>query len=336
MIELENIHKNYYVKERSIPALQGVNLSVKEGEIFGVIGQSGAGKSTLIRLINLLERPTEGRVTVDGFDLLNLSPTDLRKFRQRVGMIFQHFNLLGSKTAAENIAFPLKIIGKMPSSDIDKRVNEMLDLVGLSSHKHKYPKQLSGGEKQRVGIARALASQPRVLLSDEATSALDPQTTRAILQLLLQINEKLKLTIVLITHEMDVIRAICDRVAVIDQGKIVECGPVLEVFLHPQHLTTRNFLQEEDIHLLLPLEITGYKKQVRLTFSGKSTVKPVLSELAREFNIDFAIVNGRFGKIKSTLAGNLSVLFYGDEAHIRAALNKLREEDIIIEDDSHE
>lgn len=336
MIELKNIYKNYYVKDRSIPALQGINLAVKPGEIFGVIGQSGAGKSTLVRLINLLERPTEGDVIVDGFDLLNLSPPDLRKFRQRVGMIFQHFNLLGSKTVAENIAFPLKIIGKLSSVEIDKRVNEMLDLVGLSSHKHKYPKQLSGGEKQRVGIARALASQPHVLLCDEATSALDPQTTRSILQLLLQINEKLKLTIVLITHEMDVIRTICDRVAVIDKGKIVECGPVLDVFLHPQHPTTRNFLQEEDIQLLLPLETTGYKKQVRLTFSGQSTIKPVLSQLARDFDIDFAVINGRFGKIKSTLAGNLTVLFYGEETRICAALNKLRDEGIIIEDDSHE
>jgi D-methionine transport system ATP-binding protein len=335
VIELRNIGKNYYVKERSIPALRGINLSIKAGEIFGVIGHSGAGKSTLIRLINLLERPTEGSINVEDFDLLKLSAPDLRKFRQRVGMIFQHFNLLGSKTVAENIAFPLKIIGQLSSIEIYKRVDEMLELVELSIHKHKYPKQLSGGEKQRVGIARALASRPHVLLCDEATSALDPQTTRSILQLLRQINEKLKLTIVLITHEMDVIRTICDRVAVIDKGEIVECGPVLEVFLHPKHPTTRNFLQEENIQLLLSDEALKFKKQVRLTMSGQSTMNPILSRLARDFNIDFAIVNGRFGKLKSTLAGNLSLLLYGDEVKISDALVKLREEGVTVEDISH-
>lgn len=246
MITLKNVHKSYTVHTNLIPALSGVDLSVTKGEIFGVIGHSGAGKSTLIRLINLLERPTSGEIWVDGEAILQFNTLALRNFRRNIGMIFQHFNLLSSKTVAENVSFPIRISGERDKGKIDARVDEMLNLVGLSRHKHKYPKQLSGGEKQRVGIARALANRPKILLCDEATSALDPQTTRSILQLLREINEKLDLTIVLITHEMDVVRTICDRVAVIDGGKIVESGPVTQVFLHPQHQTTRNFVLEAE------------------------------------------------------------------------------------------
>jgi D-methionine transport system ATP-binding protein len=327
VIELREIHKSYQVKGVAIPALTGVDLTVQPGEIFGIIGHSGAGKSTLIRIINLLERPTSGRVIVGGVDLLSLGDEALRRFRQGVGMIFQHFNLLGSKTVGENIAFPMKIVGKADSAAIDKRVDELLQLVGLARHKHKYPKQLSGGEKQRVGIARALANHPTVLLCDEATSALDPQTTRAILELLREINEKLRLTIVLITHEMDVIRTVCDRVAVIDGGKIVESGPVTQVFLHPEHATTQRFVQEsesfsaEDDRIALE---GGAKRTIRrLTFLEDTVHQPLLSRTARENGIDFSILSGRFGQIKSTACGQVTVSVEGEPSKVQAALAQL-------------
>lgn len=336
MIDLKDIHKNYTVRGKVIPALNGFDLSIVRGEIFGVIGHSGAGKSTLIRLINLLERPTQGKIVVDGEDILAFDETALRNFRRNIGMIFQHFNLLNSKTVAENIAFPLKIKGESDKGKIDARVNQMLELVGLSKHKHKYPKQLSGGEKQRVGIARALANQPKILLCDEATSALDPQTTRSILQLLREINEKLKLTIVLITHEMDVIRTICDRVAVIDSGKIVEQGPVTRVFLHPQHPTTRNFVLEaenisdDDMAQTLGQVSDGFIR--RLTFINASIEEPVLTRVARECEVDFLILNGRFGKIKSTLCGQVTVSIKGNTARANTAWAKLADAGVIVEE----
>lgn len=336
MIDLKNIHKSYTVRDKVIPALNGFDLSIIRGEIFGVIGHSGAGKSTLIRLINLLERPTQGEIFVDGEDILAFDEKALRNFRRNIGMIFQHFNLLNSKTVAENVAFPLKIKGESDKKKIDARVDQMLELVGLSKHKHKYPKQLSGGEKQRVGIARALANQPKILLCDEATSALDPQTTRSILQLLREINEKLKLTIVLITHEMDVIRTICDRVAVIDSGKIVEQGPVTQVFLHPRHATTRNFVLEAEN--LSEDEMTQTAGQVsdgmvrRLTFLNASIEEPVFTRISRECEVDFLILNGRFGKIKSTPCGQLTVSVRGGAVQAMLALKKLSDAGVIVEE----
>lgn len=336
MITLRNVHKSYTVHNNVIPALNGIDLSVVKGEIFGVIGHSGAGKSTLVRLINLLERPTSGEITVDGEDILQFNTLALRNFRRNIGMIFQHFNLLSSKTVAENVSFPIRISGERDKAKIDARVDEMLDLVGLSRHKHKYPKQLSGGEKQRVGIARALANRPKILLCDEATSALDPQTTRSILQLLREINEKLSLTIVLITHEMDVVRTICDRVAVIDGGKIVESGPVTQVFLHPQHKTTRNFVLEaenaadEEPGLVLTQNADALVR--RLTFMNETMEKPVFTRVAREFDVDFQILNGRFGKIKSTACGQLTVSVHGDKAKAEAALSKLADCGVVVEE----
>jgi len=336
LIDLKNIHKSYTVRGKVIPALNGLDLSVVRGEIFGVIGHSGAGKSTLIRLINLLERPTEGTLVVDGEDILAFDETALRSFRRNIGMIFQHFNLLNSKTVAENIAFPLKIKGEKDGLKIDARIDQMLELVGLTKHKHKYPMQLSGGEKQRVGIARALANQPKILLCDEATSALDPQTTRSILQLLREINEKLKLTIVLITHEMDVIRTICDRVAVIDSGKIVEQGSVAQVFLHPRHPTTRNFVLEaenssdDDVTQTVGQVSDGLIR--RLTFINTSIEQPVLTQVARECAVDFLILNGRFGKIKSTPCGQVTVSVKGDPERAKAALVKLANAGVIVEE----
>lgn len=326
MIEFRGVQKTYRSGTTEVTALRGIDLKVQAGEIFGVVGHSGAGKSTLIRLINLLERPTSGTVTVSGVDLLSLNEVELRKFRQGVGMIFQHFNLLGSMTVCENIAYAMRIVGEKSSKEIDSRVDELLELVGLSKHKHKYPRQLSGGEKQRVGIARALANHPAVLLCDEATSALDPQTTRSILQLLRQINESLKLTIVLITHEMDVIRTICDRVAVIDGGRIVEQGPVTDVFLHPVHHTTKKFVQEsEGAHAIESLVTAAgaAEKIYRLTFKESTVHQPLLTTVARQFGVDFSIISGRFGNIKSGPCGQIVVRALGQPAEVKSALSQL-------------
>ena len=262
MIKLVNVEKTYFSKAGDIAALKKTNIEVKEGEIFGIIGLSGAGKSTLIRCINMLEVPTGGQVFVDGQELTAMNEAQLRKARQNIGMIFQHFNLLASRTVFDNIAFPLEIQG-LPKDKIAERVEELLDLVQLRDRADYYPSQLSGGQKQRVGIARALASNPKVLLSDEATSALDPQTTKSILQLLRDINKRLNLTIVMITHQMEVVKEICDRVAVIENGVIIEEGTMYKVFTEPQMETTSKLLFctldsfEKDIITLLIVYITG-------------------------------------------------------------------------------
>ncbi len=246
MIVFDQVEKSYQVAGRAIPALHPTSMTIETGEVFGIVGHSGAGKSTLVRLINKLEPSTGGRILIDDEDITRYSAAELRAFRRKVGMIFQHFNLLSSKTVADNIAFPMKLAGIYSKAEIRSRVDELLARVSLSDHANKYPSQLSGGQKQRVGIARALACRPTILLCDEATSALDPQTTQSVLKLLADINKELGLTIVLITHEMDVVRRVCDRVAVMDAGRVVEMGPVSEVFLHPQHPTTRDFVFESE------------------------------------------------------------------------------------------
>lgn len=243
MIRLKQIKKVFQSKEQTVVALEEINLEIAKGEIFGIIGYSGAGKSTLIRIINLLEKPTSGEVWVDNLRIDRLSPEKLRKARQQIGMIFQHFNLLASQTVEKNIALPLEIAG-VPKDKIKQRVAELLELVGLSDRASSYPAQLSGGQKQRVGIARALANSPKVLLCDEATSALDPKTTNSILSLLKEINHRLGITIVLITHEMPVIEKICDKVAIIDEGIIVEEGFVAEVFNNPSKAVTKEFVRQ--------------------------------------------------------------------------------------------
>lgn len=273
MINLKGITKVYGKGSNAATALSGLNLSIEKGEIFGVIGHSGAGKSTLIRCINLLERPTEGEVWVDGVELTSLNQGQLQEQRRKIGMIFQHFNLLSSATVYDNIAFPLRLAGTSRTA-IDTKVKDLLALVGLEEHTDKYPSQLSGGQKQRVGIARALASDPDVLLCDEATSALDPQTTDSILKLLLDINKRFHLTIVLITHEMHVIQSICDRVAVIHGGGIVEQGKVTEVFLKPQHEVTRDFIRSETqnegpLRVALDAAAGDNSQAVKITFSEK-------------------------------------------------------------------
>ena len=246
MIELKNISKQFEVKGKKITALDNVSLEVPQGTIYGVIGASGAGKSTLIRCVNLLERPTIGQVIVDGQDLTAMSDKDLILARRNIAMIFQHFNLLSSQTVFENVALPLRL-NNTPKDQVEKKVNELLELVGLTERKDVYPSNLSGGQKQRVAIARALASNPKVLLCDEATSALDPATTQSILQLLKDINKRLGLTILLITHEMEVVKRICDRVAVIDKGELIETGSVSEIFSNPKTALAQKFIQSTSI-----------------------------------------------------------------------------------------
>ena len=332
MIQLQNIQKSFQVAGRDVQALAGVDLSIESGEIFGIIGHSGAGKSTLVRLINLLERPTAGRVLIADTEMTSLDAEALRTMRQGIGMIFQHFNLLSSKTVAENIAWPLKIAG-WDKADVAPRVAELIARVGLQDHADKYPAQLSGGQKQRVGIARALATRPKILLCDEATSALDPQTTRSVLDLLADINRELGLTIVLITHEMDVVRRICDRVAVLDGGRVVEVGPVSKVFLHPTHATTKSFVMEAE-HVDENEQVDDFAhvpgRVVRLTFTGDATYAPVLGEVARNTGIDFSILSGRIDRIKDTPYGQLTVAF--TTGNIDAALVQLAERGIVVEE----
>ncbi|MGN8769586.1 methionine ABC transporter ATP-binding protein [Paenibacillus barengoltzii] len=334
MIELKGISKIYRTKKTATPALSGLNLSVRKGEIFGVIGHSGAGKSTLIRCINLLERPTEGEVWVGGVELTKLGKRELQQQRRKIGMIFQHFNLLSSATVYDNIAFPLTLIGT-PKAAIAEKVNELLALVGLEEHRDKYPAQLSGGQKQRVGIARALASEPDVLLCDEATSALDPQTTDSILKLLLDINKRFQLTILLITHEMHVIQSICDRVAVIHQGGIVEEGPVTEVFLKPKHPVTREFIHresgDEGLKLATSVPHPEWSKLVKITFLGAKTYESVLSQVVRETGVNFAILQGTISAIKDIPYGQLTVSFEGEDDRVERTLSLLRERDLDVE-----
>ena len=332
MIEFDKVHKAYRVNGREIPALKPTSLSIGAGEVFGLIGHSGAGKSTLLRLINRLEEPSGGRITVDGVDVTALDSAGLRRFRRGVGMIFQHFNLLASKTVADNVAMPLRLAGERSPQAIAARVAELLARVGLADQADKYPAQLSGGQKQRVGIARALATEPKILLCDEATSALDPQTTAQVLRLLAEINRELKLTIVLITHEMDVIRRVCDRVAVIEGGVIVEQGRVADVFLHPQHPTTLRFVQEaeqidEDAQRDDFAHVPG--RILRLTFQGEATYAPLLGSVARETGVDYSILGGRIDRIKDTPYGQLTLALVGGD--LESALRRLRVADVHVE-----
>ena len=337
MIQLSHIEKTYDSPSGPVKALKGIDLTIERGEIFGLIGLSGAGKSTLIRCINMLERPTAGKVIVDGQDMTVMSEKELRKARKNIGMIFQHFNLLSSATVYDNIAFPLRL-SHTPEAEIKKKVLPLLELVGLADKAHQYPSQLSGGQKQRVGIARALASEPKVLLCDEATSALDPQTTRSILELIQDINRKLSLTVVVITHEMQVIKDICDKVAVIENGVIAEQGTVLEVFTNPQKPITKDF-----ISVLLSNELPaafrggevskeplpGAYLLLRLTFIGESADDPVLAGMIRKFpEIEVTMLFGNLDQIKSTPFGRMIIGITGPEAKIQEAIQYLRQQDL--------
>ena len=333
MIQLQHISKVYEGKNR-VEALKDINLSIKEGEIYGIIGHSGAGKSTLIRCINMLERPTSGAVIVDGTDLVSLSETELRKARKSIGMIFQHFNLLSSRTVYENVAFPLELQG-LSKSQIKERVMPILDIVKLTDRMDNYPAQLSGGQKQRVGIARALASDPKVLLCDEATSALDPTTTQDILDLLKDINRKMNLTIIMITHEMQVIREICDHVAVIEGGYILEEGTVVDVFTNPREKTTREFIGtvvKEDLpkealaHLnMQDTWAEGTAPVVRLKFTGNATDEPVVAGLVKRFGLDVSILFGGIDYIQDTSVGRLIIVLEGERSKAQEGLGYIKE-----------
>lgn len=339
MIELKNISKQFDVKGKKITALDNVNLEVPQGTIYGVIGASGAGKSTLIRCVNLLERPTIGQVIVDGQDLTALSDKDLILARRNIAMIFQHFNLLSSQTVFENIALPLRL-NHTPKEQIEKKVNELLELVGLAERKDVYPSNLSGGQKQRVAIARALASNPKVLLCDEATSALDPATTQSILQLLKDINKRLGLTILLITHEMEVVKRICDRVAVIDKGQLIETGSVSEIFSNPKTELAQKFIQST-FHIELPQEYmeqlapnaTAEKTKpiIKFEFTGHSVDAPLLSHASKRFGIDFSILMSqidyaggvKFGFVIAEVSGESDAI---DEARFYLIDNNVKVE----------
>jgi len=332
MIAFEQVYKDYSSSGQSLRALHPTDLAIAAGEVFGLVGHSGAGKSTLLRLINRLEEPSGGRIWVDKEEVTALKPHALRRFRQHVGMIFQHFNLLSSKTVAENVALPLRLAGIRDPHAIKQRVDELLKRVAISEQADKYPAQLSGGQKQRVGIARALALKPKVLLCDEATSALDPQTTVQVLGLLREINIELGLTIVLITHEMDVIRRVCDRVAVMDGGRVVEQGEVMQVFLHPQHPTTQRFVRENE-HLDEDSPQSDFAQVegriLRLTFQGGATYAPLLSQLAKATGVEYSILAGRIDRIQNRPCGQLTVALRGE--NLNAALNWLNNANLHLE-----
>ncbi|HYD29122.1 methionine ABC transporter ATP-binding protein [Brevundimonas sp.] len=327
MIRLDGVTKRFRSAAGERVALDGVDLTVAAGQVFGVVGRSGAGKSTLIRTINLLERPDAGRVIVDGQEITALAPAELRAARRRIGMIFQHFNLLNAKTIAENVAFPLRLEGRS-GAEVDRRVAGLLDRLGLAEHAKKHPAQLSGGQKQRVGIARALATEPKVLLCDEATSALDPETTDEILTLLDQLNRELGLTLVLITHQMEVVRRVCDRVAVMQDGRVVEEGATADVFLHPGHPATRAMLAEgEEAFDALLAPVGG--RLAKLTFRGGSTYEPELSRVARSVGVDYSILSGRISRIRGEPYGQLVVAFTGGDAE--AAVAQLGARGVVVE-----
>ena len=337
MIKLSHVEKTYQGPDGPVPALKGIDLEIASGEIYGIIGLSGAGKSTLVRCINLLERPTAGSVTIDGQDMLALSDSELREARSHIGMIFQHFNLLSSANVYDNIAFPLRLAGK-PESEIKAKVTELLRLVGLDQKAHQYPSQLSGGQKQRVGIARALANDPKILLCDEATSALDPQTTKAILALIQDINRKLGLTVVVITHEMQVIKDICDKVAVIDKGVIAEQGTVFDIFTNPQQPITKEFISvllSNDLpaafrgNAISQEKTEGSYLLLRLTFLGESADDPVLAGMIRKFpDVETTMLFGNLDQIKSTPFGRMIIGVTGPDDRVAAAMEYLRQQDL--------
>lgn len=325
-IEIKNLFKTYQSGKKEICALEDVTLTIEQEDIYGIIGLSGAGKSTLIRCLASLAKPTSGRISFDGLDLNIMNKSTLRDFRLQIGMIFQHFNLLSSRTVAGNIAFPLEIARRTKEKQ-EARIGELLKLVGLTEKKHSYPASLSGGEKQRVGIARALANQPQVLLCDEATSALDPKTTKEILYLLKEINQRLRVTIILITHEMEVIKQICNKVAVIENGKIIEKGLVTEVFANPQQPTTKEFLQKSshEIPSEFLKEASPNRKLLRLQFKGEVCSEPIISEIVRKYDVDANILLGWIDRLQNLTIGNLVIELIGTPESISQTLQFLKE-----------
>jgi D-methionine transport system ATP-binding protein len=328
-IEIVDLSKTYRSGGKTVQALDNVTLTIEQKDVYGIIGLSGAGKSTLIRCIASLLRPSSGKILFNGNDLNQMNKNQLRQFRLQIGMIFQHFNLLTSRTVADNIAYPLEIAA-VSREEQEQRVGELLELVGLSAKKHAYPALLSGGEKQRVGIGRALANHPDILLCDEATSALDPKTTRDILSLLRSINTKLGLTIVLITHEMEVVKQICNKVAVIENGRIVEAGPVSTVFADPQHSTTKQFLQTAS-HEIPPeflKPISPNRKLLRLRFKGQVLSEPIISEIVKKFDVSANILLSWIDRLPMLSIGTLVIELTGSPQGISDALNYFSEKTV--------
>lgn len=338
MIQLDHIDITFHQKKRVIEAVKDVTLHINQGDIYGIVGYSGAGKSTLVRVINLLQQPTKGSITIDGeltFDQgkVQLSANSLREKRRDIGMIFQHFNLMAQKTAKENVAFALRH-SRLSKAEREKKVAELLELVGLSERADNYPTQLSGGQKQRVAIARALANDPKILISDEATSALDPKTTKQILALLQELNRRLGLTIVMITHEMQIVKDICHRVAVMQQGTLIEEGSVLDIFSNPREPLTQEFIKtatgidealekinQQDIVKELPANAI----LAQLKYAGTSTDEPLLNQIYRQFEVTANILYGNIEILDQVPVGEMIVVFEGAAASIEAAEKALHE-----------
>lgn len=339
MITLQNISKIYKDSGKEVHAVEDVNLTINDKDIFGIIGFSGAGKSTLVRCINLLERPTTGSVTIDEKEITALSAGELRKARKKIGMIFQHFNLMPSRTIFGNVAYPLKGSG-LSKQQIADKVRELLALVGISEKENAYPSQLSGGQKQRVAIARALANDPKILLCDEATSALDPQTTKAILKLLQKVNETLGITIVVITHEMDVVKEICNRVAVMDHGRVVEEGEVFSIFATPKQQVTRDFIKttsnlqkiEELVESDSPVvAIKPGELIVRLSYIEKNASEPLISSVTQKFGITLNIIFADVEIVQNAPIGGTVAIVSGEKDRIEEALAYLKEKNVGVE-----
>lgn len=339
MITLQNISKTFIDGGKEVQAVKDVNLTIHDGDIFGIIGFSGAGKSTLVRCINLLERPTSGTVTVDDKEITALSAKELRKARKKIGMIFQHFNLMPSRTIFGNVAYPLKGSG-LSKQEIADKVHNLLDLVGISEKENAYPSQLSGGQKQRVAIARALANDPKILLCDEATSALDPQTTKSILKLLQKVNETLGITIVVITHEMDVVKEICNRVAVMDHGNVVEECEVFSIFATPQNKVTRDFIKttsnlqkiEELVEAGSPVvALKPGELIVRLSYIEKNASEPLISAVTEKFGIILNIIFADVEIVQNAPIGGTVAIVSGDKDKVEQALTYLKEKNVGVE-----
>jgi D-methionine transport system ATP-binding protein len=335
MIEIQQVSKTYIGKNGQVDAVKNVSLTIRKGEIFGMIGYSGAGKSTLLRMLNGLEIPTDGEIFIDGVSISKSKASQLRRARQKIGMIFQHFNLLWSRTVLENIIFPLEIAG-VPKKQRVERAKELVRLVGLEGRENAYPSELSGGQKQRVGIARALANEPKVLLCDEATSALDPETTDSILGLLTDINRQLGITIVLITHEMHVIQKICQRVAVMENGEVVELGEVLEVFTNPRQDITKKFVKqvkgsEEQFITKLTRDTNTNGNTKKLTFTQSHVQQPHISEAVKLFNIEINILNGKIVQTSEGSYGTLLVQMIGETENVENAVAYLQTQQVEVE-----
>ena len=332
MIEVKNLVKEFKTEDGTFRALDDLSFKVNRGEIFGVIGLSGAGKSTLVRCINRLEEPTSGEITIDGKSIINLSEKELRAARKDIGMIFQYFNLFMQKTVAENIAYPLEISG-VSKSDIEKRVDELLNFIDLKEKKNSYPSELSGGQKQRVAIARAIATNPSILLSDEGTSALDPANTESVLNLLKKIVKEFNMTIIMITHQMEVAKEICDRIAVMQAGKIIEENETKELFKNPKTSVTRSFIKNlEDEVEEGYVNGDDYKGDVlRLSYADENYDKPILSKCVKKFDIDFSILSGNINKLNISSVGYLTVQILGKEEERAKAIEFLRENKVNVE-----